>query len=261
MNIKYSFFKYISILLLSTFLSYETCNAEIASKTYTPLQSSINRVASNPQIIQQQLESSMRKLLNNPASLTIKLEATSKIERARGYFKKVFVHTSGGNIENLRLEKADIFFEDVQLNLEKLFDKNQIDPVSMKNINMDIIITEKDLNRFIKTKSKSIKVRNPKVKMKKGKIELSGSAKYRFVKVKFWALGQFKIKRSKEIWFYARRMKINYLSMPRSFVGMIVKRINPILKLDKFPFKLNLSEIRIEPGKMIFTSFRKGKNN
>jgi hypothetical protein len=49
------------------------------------------------------------------------------------------------------------------------------------------------------------------------------------------------------------------MAMPRSFVGMIVKQINPVMDLNKFPFKLNLSEIRINRGEMNFTSFRKGK--
>lgn len=227
--------------------------------SYVPSVQSLAMIASDPALIEKKLNDAMRKLLNNPASLTIQLESYSFEESSKGHYKKVYVHTSGGKIENLRLEKADIYFDDVQLNLEKLLQKEQIDPVSMKKINMNIVLSEVDMNVFIKAKSKSIKVRKPRVRMRPGKIELSGIAKYGLVKVKFWASGGFTIKNSTEIWFFAKRMKINYLSMPRSFVGMIVKRINPILKLDKFPFKLDLKEIRIDKGKMTFTTFEKGK--
>jgi hypothetical protein len=231
--------------------------AENASYTVDPEITS--QIKQDPSIVQQKLEKSMLKLLNNPASLSITLVPYDEESTTLGKFKSVKVHTSRGNIDNVILDKADITFDDVQLDTKKLLLEEKIDPVSMSNINMDVVIKEDDLNSFLEAKSKSIKVNNPKVKMYPGKIELSGSAKYGMVKVKFWATGGFSVNDSKEIWFHAKRMKINHMAMPRSFVGMIVKKINPVMNLTKFPFKLNLSEIRIERRAMNFTSFRKGE--
>ena len=45
------------------------------------------------------------------------------------------------------------------------------------------------------------------------------------------------------------------MSMPRAFIGSIVKRINPVLNLKKFPFRLNLKEIHISRGTLRFTSY------
>ncbi|GAB4268737.1 MAG: hypothetical protein Kow0029_04240 [Candidatus Rifleibacteriota bacterium] len=216
------------------------------------------QIAANPKIIHEQLIKSMRKILENPATLTIEIDEYDLTSTSLGHFKKIRVKTSRGEVDNLILDKADIEFEDVTLNTTKLLKQDKIDPVEMKNINMDVVIKESDMNSFLNAKSRSIKVNNPRVKMKPGAIELSGEAKYGLVKVKFWATGIFSIKKAKEIWFHAKRMKINHMSMPRSFTGMIVKKINPVFDLDKFPFRLNLSEIRIDNGKMVFTSFRKG---
>ncbi len=232
-------------------------NGENASYTADPLITA--QIASNPEIIHEKLEKSMLKLLNNPASLSIILTPYDDENTALGKFKSVKVHTSRGNIDQVILDKADITFDDVQLDTKKLLLEEKIDPVSMSNINMDVVVKESDLNSFLKAKSKSIKVNNPMVRMYPGKIELSGSAKYGMVKVRFWATGGFSVKDSKEIWFHAKRMKINHMAMPRSFVGMIVKKINPVMDLEKFPFKLNLSEIRIDRRSMNFTSFRKGE--
>ena len=55
-------------------------------------------------------------------------------------------------------------------------------------------------------------------------------------------------------------MKVNRMTMPRSFVGMIIKKINPVLDLEKFPFRLNLEAIELKKGEMHFTSFRTGEN-
>jgi len=228
---------------------------------YQPDPAITAKIAENPGIIHEKLTSSMNKLLDNPATLTIEITPYSEPgdkDCTEGRFKKVVVKTSRGQVEKLYLHKADIEFEDVQLDTKKLLEEDKIDPVSMKNINMDVIIKESDMNSFLDAKSRSIKVSNPRIKLLPDVMELSGITKYGMVRVDFWATGKLSVKDGREIHFYASRMKVNRMTMPRSFVGMIVKKINPVLNLDKFPFKLNLKEIKITRGEMNFTSYRKG---
>jgi hypothetical protein len=227
--------------------------------SYTPDPEITARIASNPQIIEEKLVSSMNKLLENPASLSIVLIPHNDEATTLGKFEKVIVHTSRGKIDNLTLHQADIEFHDVQLDTSKLLLEDKIDPVSMSDINMDVRIRQVDLNTFLDAKSKSIKVNNPRIELTNNTMELSGSTKYGMVKVEFWATGGLTVKDQKEIWFHANKMKVNRMAMPRSFVGMIVKKINPVLNLEKFPFRLNLSAIEITRGEMRFTSHRKGE--
>lgn len=246
------------ILLLIAALTFASEAFAAEEKKYVEDPEITAKIAAEPEIIHRQLLKSMRKILLDPATLTIDITEIDLEQTSKGHFKKIEVFTSRGSVDNLILDKADIEFEDVYLDTRKLLLEEKIDPVEMKNINMDVVIKEADLNSFLDAKSKSIKVNDPKVDMRPGSIELSGSAKYGMVKVRFWATGSFSIQKSKEIWFHARRMKINHMAMPRSFTGMIVKKINPVFDLEKFPFKLNLSEIRIDNNSMVFTSFRKG---
>lgn len=228
------------------------------NENYSPDPEITAQIASDPEIIERKLISSMNKLLENPATLSIELTQIDPEQTALGRFKKIVVHTSRGSIDNLTLSRADIDFEDVQLDTRKLLVEDKIDPVSMSNINMDVSILETDLNTFLDAKSKSIKVDRPRILIRSGNMELSGSTKYGLVKVEFWTTGNLTIKDGREIWFHSSRMKVNRMSMPRSFVGMIIKKINPVLDLKKFPFKLNLDAIELKPGEMHFTSFRKG---
>lgn len=251
---KYSNLPIITIFWLFIFL----ISPAQAEKEYVTDPEVTAIIASNPAIIHEQLIKSMKKILIDPATLTIKIHEYNLERSARGEFEKIEVFTSRGSVDGLILDNAEIEFEDVVLNTTKLLKEDIIDPVEMKNINMEIALKETDMNTFLDKKSKSIKVQNPNVNMKPGKIELSGSTRYGLVKVRFWATGVFRIEKSKEIWFNARRMKINHMAMPRSFIGMIVKKINPVFDLKKFPFNLNLSEIRIDEHKMIFSSYRKG---
>jgi len=233
---------------------------EAGNASFTPDPEITARIAQNPSIIEEKLISSMNKLLENPASLSIILTPISDEATAQGRFAKVVVHTSRGKVDNLTLHQADIEFENVQLDTTKLLLEDKIEPVLMSNINMDVRIRQADLNQFLDAKSSSIKVNNPRIELFKDKMELSGSTKYGMVKVEFWATGVLSVRDKKEICFHSNRMKVNRMVMPRSFVGMIIKKINPVLKLDKFPFKLNLDAIELTRGEMRFTSHRKGTN-
>ena len=122
-------------------------------------------------------------------------------------------------------------------------------------INVDIIVKENDLNTFLTNKSKKIKVDNPKVRFDKNNIELSGSTKYGFVKVEFWGKGNFEVKDEKEIWFHASKLKVNRVSMPRNFVGTIIKKINPLMNFEKFSFNVNIKQIKITDGQLRITSY------
>ncbi len=248
------------LAIITVFLLLPACQIFAANASFTPDPEITARIAQNPAIIEEKLISSMNKLLENPASLSIILTPFDDEATSKGRFAKVVVHTSRGKVDNLTLHQADIEFENVQLDTTKLLIEDKIDPVSMSNINMDVKIRQADLNQFLAAKSSSIKVNNPRIELYKGKMELSGSTKYGMVKVEFWATGGLSVKDRKEIWFHASRMKVNRMVMPRSFVGMIIKKINPVLKLDKFPFKLNLDAIELDRGEMRFTSYRKGNN-
>lgn len=258
-NKKYQRNKPVVLLIIATLMLF--CNQLLAeSNPALPSDPEIEaQIASDTSIIYRKLVKSMKKILIDPATLTIDITEFNKEETIKGHLKRVEVFTSDGSVDNLVLGTADIDFEDVWLDTKKLLIKEEIDPVKMNNINMYVVIKEKDLNRFLEEKSKSIKVNRPRINMKKGRIELSGSTKYGWAKVEFWARGKFSIKNSNEIWFHPRRMKINRMVMPRSFTGMITRKINPIFDLEEFPFKLNLKEIKVTNNQMIFTSFRKGQ--
>jgi len=212
------------------------------------------QLAENPQLIKRKLEAAMYKLLNHPSTLLIDLQSTNESDASYGKFDKIKVKTEKGEIDHLVLDKADLEFNNVHLDTAKLVLEEKIVPLKVDVINMNVRILENDLNKFLKEKSKYIKVDNPKVELKSGKIVLSGSTKYSLMKVSFWAAGNFGVQDSKSVWFYAKTIKVNGLGMPKPFIGSIVKRINPILNLEKFPFRLNLKEIRIENGALHFSS-------
>lgn len=224
-------------------------------ENYTPDPAITAMIASNPQIIDDKLKAAMLKEVENPASITIEIIHISPEDTALGKFKKIHVYAYRSTVEHVIVESARIEFLDVQLNTKKLLENEKIRPVNKCTINMDIVVKESDLNDFLKYKAKKIKVDHPKVKMMNNSMELSGSTKYGIVKVEFWARGNFSIKDDKEIWFHASKMKVNRISMPRSFIGTIIKKINPLMNFKKFSFDVNVEQIKITDGQIRITSF------
>lgn len=224
-------------------------------ENYVPDPAITAMIASNPQIIDDKLKAAMLKEVEDPASITIDITHISPQDTALGRFKRIHVYAYRSTVEHVIVESAKIEFLDVQLNTKKLLENEKIRPVNKCTINMDIIVKESDLNDFLKYKAKKIKVDHPKVKMSENSMELSGSTKYGIVKVEFWAKGNFSIKDDKEIWFHASKMKVNRISMPRSFIGTIIKKINPLMNFKKFSFDVNVEQIKITDGQLRVTSF------
>ena len=244
------------IILLNIFTSSSILAKGVEiEENYVPDPAITAMIASNPQIIDSKLKSAMLHEVDNPASITIDITHISPEDTALGRFKRIYVYAYRSTLENVVIETAKIEFLNVSLNTKKLIENEKIRPVNKCVINMDIVVKEDDLNIFLKKKTKKIKVDNPKVKMTSNNLELSGATKYGFVKVEFWAKGNFSIKDDKEIWFHASKLKINRVSMPRNFIGTLIKKINPLLNFKKFSFDVNLEQIKITEGQIRITSF------
>lgn len=247
----------ITILLLQLFvircleLKAETSDDK---EKYCPDPAITALIASNPAIVEEKIKIAMSKVLNNPATLTIDITYKDDESTKLGIFEKVMINTSRGNIEGLILDKADVEFLNIQIDTKKLIEKEKLEPVEINDIFMNVTIKEEDLNTFLSEKSKSIKVSKPKINLRKNVMELSGSTKYGILRADFFASGKLSVKNKQEIWFHSNLIKLNRMTMPRSFVGMLIKKINPVLNLKSFPFKLNLKSINILPGIIEFTS-------
>lgn len=235
-------------------MSGSLCGAE--KKDWKPDPEVTAMIASNPELIGLKLDIAMRKQLENPASLTIEIDYIDVKSASVGKLARVFIDTSRGQADGLVLHHAKTEFLEVQLDTTKLIKEEKIDTISVKSINMDVIILEPDLNAFLADRAAKIRVRNPAVQLGTDSMRLSGSTKYGIMRVDFWAEGSLSVKDRREIWFHARKMKLNRMTMPRAFVGSIVRKINPILDLQKLPFQLNLEEILVKQGMIQFTSFK-----
>ena len=202
--------------------------------------------------IHDKMVAGMRKVVHDPATLTVVLEPRSAADTATGSFRRVLVHTENGEIDGLRIERADFTFHGVQIDLPLLLEQEKIESRHVDHVDLEASITQAALNAFLAAKARKIKVHDPHIELRRDDITVSGATRYGIIKATFWATGKFTVKSADKIYFNPKRFKLNNLTMPRAFVHSIVERINPVLDLAKFPFRLNLREISVEPGRLRF---------
>ncbi|MFC1745588.1 LmeA family phospholipid-binding protein [Candidatus Riflebacteria bacterium] len=208
-------------------------------------------IQNKKELIKQKLITALQKKLHSPKSLKITISQTDDNSFIQGKFQRLEVEVEDALIEHLNIKKANFIFNDLQLVLEKLINNEVFEIPRIDAVGIDAIITETDLNAMVKKKVKE--VQSPRISIKNNKMILSGKARLGgIIPLKFRAAGHFELKNKSEIHFISRSLKISGLPVP--FASRAIRRINPILRIDKFPFTINLKGIGLYPGIIHFYS-------
>ena len=210
----------------------------------------------NPNLFTDQLTGCLKKLLNDPEKFNV--------EYSKSYFKPAgqgetinydFINITLSNalFDNLRIDTASINFKTTSIDIYKLFKEGKIRVVSQDEIYTKIVLLEKDLNEYLVKKSEKIKVQKPFAKLENKIMKIGGIFRYGIMVIDFNASGDFKVVDGSKINFNVKNMNINRMKVPRNLRRQ-VENLNPILDLQKFPFKLILKSIEIENNSLIFAS-------
>jgi len=213
------------------------------------------QIRSVPDLIDAQLKSVLTTVLNHPEKIEINFfNPVPADDLSTVRYETVEVFLKGASFDNLRIDTASIILKNIELEVYRLFRDGRVKVVSQGEVLANISIIQSDLNSYLVKKSESIKVRKPYARMEKDELAIGGVFKYGLFVIDFGATGVFKIVENNKIFFDLKKMSINSLKMSRSFLRTVVDKINPILSLDRFPFKLVMKSIYIKEGRLIFSS-------
>jgi hypothetical protein len=171
------------------------------------------------------------------------------------------------SVTGISVEGTDVKFEGLRLrNLSLIFGRTVIDLPSLlrdrrvrileseTGSTVDMVITQNDLNTFLKSESERLNIEDPLVELTPGKILFRGRCRWWFADASFSTSGKFFLKGDKQIHFAPSRIAIRDMSMPSFMVSKLVKRINPILSLEKFPLGISLGSVEIGEGLLKISS-------
>lgn len=210
----------------------------------------------NQNLFNDQLSICLKKLLNNPEKFNVDFSKThfKNIENCETVdYDFINIHLSNAIFDNLRIDTASIMFNKTSIDIYKLFKEGKIRVIAQDEIYTKIVLLEKDLNDYLIKKSEKIKVQKPYAKLENKVMKIGGVFRYGIMVIDFNASGDFKVVDGSKIHFNVKNLNINRMKVPRNLRRQ-VENLNPILDLQKFPFKLILKSIEVENNTLIFAS-------
>ncbi len=203
--------------------------------------------------VQEAFRKGMQEFLKGGDSIKIRFFASSRDEIFNGHFRQVeviFKDNMLQGMENLNIRRGRAVFRGVKFDLSQLILEKKLVVKSIKSVKFNFRLKEDDINSYLVAEQKRINLRNPKIELKNGAMIFSAKVRNRFFSARVRTEGNFEVRPDgRSVDFKANRVRLNSLKIPGFVTGQIVNRINPILKLDKFPLmglipvKLNKIEI------------------
>lgn len=203
--------------------------------------------------VQQAFRKGMQEFLKGGDSIRIRFFASSRDEIFSGHFRQVevlFRDNMLQGMESLNIKRGRAIFRGVKFNLSELILDGKLVIKSIDSVKFNFRLKEDDINNYLVAEQKRINLRNPKIELKDGAMIFSAKVRNRFFSARVRTEGNFEVRPDgRSVDFKASRVRLNSLKIPGFVTGQIVNRINPVLKLDKFPLmdlipvKLNKIEI------------------
>jgi len=157
---------------------------------------------------------------------------------------------TGVVVEGLKFRNLELSFGRTEISLSALLNEGKVRILKSETGSVvDMEITEGDLNTFLRNEAERLKIQEPLVELREeGNLLFRGRCHWWFADASFSTLGKFELRGDKEIHFTPSRVAISEMSMPSFMVAKLVRRINPILSLQKFPLGISLGGIEIRKG-------------
>ena len=159
-----------------------------------------------------------------------------------GQFDLVKAAAEGANIDGLRIQVAQIVLEDARLDMSSLLRQGRIKIQEARNLEVVMIVTEKDLAAYIGAKVKE--ARNPSVKILADKIEIRSDIDLGIAKLSIGADGRI-VGDAKSIRFVGNRLEVKNTGGIN--FGALFSEIT-LVDLTRLPFKVGVRKVVAESG-------------
>jgi hypothetical protein len=206
--------------------------------------------------IQNAFELGLMEYLPVGKKLKILFFPTVREDILNGKFSRLDIRFREGSlqgIEKLEIKKARIVVQDIQFNVKKLLASGKLEIKKIENVKFNLRIEEESINHYLESERKRLRLSQPRIHLDKDKMFFSARVKTAFFSSRLKTEGRFVVnKEDQTVDFKTRRVSINSLKIPGFLISNLTKKVNPILRLNKFALMdlipLKLDEIKIHEG-------------
>ncbi len=206
--------------------------------------------------IRTEFEKALGEYLKADDSMRVLFWPTPAQDILQGKFSRIDIRFRGGRmqgIEDLAVHRGHVSVRDLKFDVEALKSQKKLLIQSVGDMGFRMRVEEGDLNAFLEASQKRLNLQYPKVELKDGKMFFVARVRTLFFNSKVRTEGSFQVNRDfQTVDFRASNVSLNSLPVPGFVVGNLLSRINPIVKLKKFPLveqiQIELDEIKIQQG-------------
>ena len=159
-----------------------------------------------------------------------------------GRFDSVNAVSETATIDGLNIQEAKVVIGDARLNMSQLIARNKIQVDQVRDLQITLKVSEKDLAEYLGSKVKEVK--NPSVKILKDKIEIRGDVDLGILKLAVGVDGRI-VGDASSIRFRSDRLEVKNAGGLN--FGALFAEI-PLLDLTKLPFKVAVRKIVTDAG-------------
>lgn len=252
-----SFFKI--LLLLSTqyvVAAKPKLDLDLKSDIVTRLQEIKKSSTSEVKTIQKAFKLGLMEYLPVGDNLKVLFFPTARKDILDGKFSRLDIRFREGSlqgIEKLEIKKARIVVQDIEFDVNKLLSSGKLEIKKMTKVKFNLRVDESSINHYLESERKRLRLSKPRVHLDKDKMYFSARVKTTFFSSRLRTEGRFVVnKEDQTVDFKTGRVSINSLKIPGFLISNLTKKVNPVLKLNKFALMdlipLKLDEIKIHKG-------------
>jgi hypothetical protein len=148
-------------------------------------------------------------------------------------------------VKDLNLKSLKGKFKEINFDFPEFFRKREIKIKSIKAEDVEIKITEEDLESYL---NKEDSFKNFKLSLEPDIARISGKVNFLGRDLDVVILGKFEISEKQKIKFKGKQIKISKYILPSNLTQEIMGKISPEVDLKSLKIPLNLKKIKIKKG-------------
>lgn len=163
----------------------------------------------------------------------------------KGAFKQIKVTADSVTVDGVKMTQVLMQAQDLVLDLPRLQTRNDVKVLRRGSDRIHAKVSEADLNRALTFKKNRIE--NMRIKLGQGNLVITG--KYRFgLATNFMAQGRLECPDGYRISFIPTKASVGGLPLPTAPLRTLLKKINPLLDLQKIPMSPKVDRLIVQPG-------------
>ena len=196
-----------------------------------------------PVYVEKQITRRIKNNFDNPHDITVEVETFPPWELLFAMADKVKVKADTLTYQGIEMDNVVSHYKNI------LIDSGEIQG---KNTDLNIVITEENLNRYLHQKYSALKNLEvhlqPENVFMKGEINVFGSP------VKLKVNGSFKIKEGNRILFVPGEVEIEKLKISKNVLNQFIKDAGYAFNLEKIGFPVTVDYIKIQKNQLLLLS-------